>query len=690
MSLLIEYPLWFLLFCFLNGAAFSFGLYYRRRNTSENFIVLAGLVLLRFLSVSLITFLLLTPLIRKTIRQLEKPVIAIGLDGSQSVVSSADSAEVRKSLVNDLRNLSHELSDRYEVALYTIGRNVSPGLQKDFSAKHTDISGFFDELQSRYANRNLGAVIIATDGIYNKGTNPYYAAQKLNVPVYSIALGDTSLHRDVLIRSVSVSKQVYLGDQFPFEIIAELDKYTGREVRLSVLHSGEAVFTKAFSAYGDHEFIRVGGILEAKEKGIQKYTIEIKTPGDEFNMGNNKRDFYVEVVESRIRVALVYESPHPDIAAIVNALQSSAKFEVTQLRPAELQSKQRTYDLYIFYQIPSTAGLSDPSKLLPGGSPVLYIIGSQTDLAGFNRLKTGLVINSRRNTMTDIQPILNPDFTLFSFNRETALAISEFPPLQCPAGTFETAGLTDVLCYQNIGNMSTKFPLILFYDMPERKTCIIAGENIWRWRIADYIQKSDFRIFDEMISRIAQYLSVKNDSCPFRVEVKAQLEEGDPIKFDAFLFNPSHELINDPDVFLELKNEEGKSYPYSFTRNEKAYYLNAGYFPAGNYTYEASVKTAQALYKKQGRISIIPLDIELVNLVADHALLQQISSKYEGKVVSRKDILSLAQLLKKRGDLKSIIHLQRKYIELAGEWWLFLLVLLLLSAEWAIRKRSGM
>ncbi len=238
MSLLIEYPLWFLLFCFLNGAAFSFGLYYRRRNTSENFIVLAGLVLLRFLSVSLITFLLLTPLIRKTIRQLEKPVIAIGLDGSQSVVSSADSAEVRKSLVNDLRNLSHELSDRYEVALYTIGRNVSPGLQKDFSAKHTDISGFFDELQSRYANRNLGAVIIATDGIYNKGTNPYYAAQKLNVPVYSIALGDTSLHRDVLIRSVSVSKQVYLGDQFPFEIIAELDKYTGREVRLRILHSG--------------------------------------------------------------------------------------------------------------------------------------------------------------------------------------------------------------------------------------------------------------------------------------------------------------------------------------------------------------------------------------------------------------------------------------------------------------------
>ena len=72
---------------------------------------------LRFFSVTLITFLLLSPLIRRTTREVEKPVIVIGVDGSLSVVSSSDSNEVRNSLGKDIENLSRELSKRYEVCL---------------------------------------------------------------------------------------------------------------------------------------------------------------------------------------------------------------------------------------------------------------------------------------------------------------------------------------------------------------------------------------------------------------------------------------------------------------------------------------------------------------------------------------------------------------------------------------------
>ena len=690
MSLLTEFPLWFLLFCFLAGALFSFGLYFRKTRNPENSALLIVLILLRFLSVSLITFLLLTPLIRRTVRQIEKPIIAIGIDGSQSVVSSADSVAVRNNLSRDIENLSRELSGRFEVAVYTFGQTFSQGLPKDFNGNRTDISGFFNELGSRYVNRNLGAVIIASDGINNKGTNPWYAIQKLNVPVYSVALGDTSLKRDMYIRHIDVSRQVYLNDQFPFEIMAGMDQYAGKETRLIIRHSGLVVFSKNITAYNDHSILRISGALQSKEKGIQKYSVEIESPGDEFNRTNNTRDFYVEVLETRIRVALVYESPHPDIAAIVSALGGTAKFEVSQLKPSELQNGKKEYDLYIFYQLPSVAGMTDISRLLPDGKPALFVLGSQTDLSGFNRLKTGLVINSQRKTMTDIQPIVNPDFSLFRFDREFSAVISEFPPLQCPSGVFETGIMADVLCFQKIGNVNTKYPLLLFFDLPARKTGVIAGENLWRWRISDYIQKSDFRLFDEMITSIVQYLSVKTDPSPFRITVKSRIDEGDPLEFDAVLFNPGHELVNDPDVMLELKNEAGKSYPYSFTRTEKGYYLNAGYFPAGNYTYEATVKTAQAVYKKQGHMSITPMDIELMNLVADHALLNKLSSRYNAKVVSQKNITELPELLKKRVDLKSIIHLQRKYTELAGEWWLFLIILIMLFAEWAISKRNGL
>jgi len=689
-SLLTEYPPWFLLFCLLAGAAFSAFLYYRRRGQEIRRSVLLVLRLLRFLSVSLLAFLLLSPQVRRTAREIEKPVVAIGVDGSLSVGQSSDSAEVKKRLNEQINKLSSELSGRFEVALYTFGQDVSPGLPSEFRGNHTDISEFFTELGSRYLNRNLGAVIIATDGLYNKGTNPAYESARMGIPVYCIALGDTSLHRDVFIRNINASRQVYLDDQFPFEILAELDKYTGKEARLLIRHKGVVVFSKTLAAGSERAIIRVNGLLQAKEKGLQKYSVEIETDGEEFNKGNNKRDFFVDVMESRIRVAVVYESPHPDIAAIVSALGSSLKFEVSQMKTSGLSDRSKQYDLYILYQLPSVAGIQDPLKLIPPGSPVLYILGSQTDLSGFNRLKTGLIINAQRKTMTDIQPVLNQNFSLFGIEKDAAGLIQEFPPLQCPSGTFQTGVLSDVLLYQKIGNISTRFPLIMFFDLPERKTGIIAGENIWRWRISDYMQKSDFRLFDDMICRIIQYLSVKTDPSPFRVIFKERLEEGDPLEFDATLFNPGREPVNNADVVLELKNEEGKSYPYVFSRTEKAYYLNAGYFPAGNYTFDASVKTLQGTYRKQGRFSITPLDIELVNLVADHGLLRQISAKNSGAVVSQKEISLLGGMLQKRNDLKSIIHLQRKYTELAGEWWLFLLLLALLSAEWAIRKRNGM
>jgi len=688
-SLLTEYPVWFLLFCILAGALFSIGLYYSKRRTDDNLRVFAALFLLRFFSVTIISFLLLTPLIQRSTRQVEKPVIAIGIDGSRSVVSSVDSIEVRKNLCRDIENLSHELSDRFEVAFYTFGQDVVPGLTKDFKGNHTDISEFFNELARRYANRNLGAVILATDGIYNKGSNPYYAAEKLSAPVFTVALGDTSLHKDVLIMNINVSKQVFLNDEFPFEIMVEADKYTGKEIKLVVKHSGEMVFNRVVKATNDHALIRVSGTLQARQKGMQRYSVELETPGGEFNQANNKRDFYVEVLESRIRVALVYESPHPDIAAIASALGSSAKFNVTQLNPSELLKSPDEFDLYIFYQLPSVAGTSDPAKLLPERSPVLYVIGSQTDLAGFNRQKTGLIINAQQKTMADIQPVLNPDFSLFGLGREFSGIVKEFPPVQCPTGSYQTAVLSDVMFYQKIGEVKTNFPLLMFFDMPSHKTGIIAGENIWRWRMSDYAQESSFSLFDDMITRMVQYLAVKNDPSPFVVNAGNRLEEGDPVEFDATLFNPAHELINTPDVTLELKNEEGKTYPFLFTRTEKGYYLNAGYFPSGNYTWSASAKTAQALYTKKGLISITPLDIELVNLMADHTLLKQISAGNKGEMVSQKDILKLAEIIKKRNDIKPVIHLKRKYTDLAGEWWLFLLILGLLSAEWAIRKRNG-
>jgi hypothetical protein len=629
-------------------------------------------------------------LVRRTIRQIEKPIIVIGVDGSASMVTNRDSSSIRRNLSRDLEKLIRELSGRFVVKTYTFGDHLSAGIPSDFKDKSTDISMFFDEISNRYVNKNLGAVILASDGIYNKGANPYYSSMKLNVPVYVISAGDTIQRKDALIRNVTVNKQVYFNDQFPFEMMIEFNKCMGQTSRLQILHSGQAVFTKSLTPSDDHSIIRIDGVLQAREKGIQKYTIELQPLEGEISKFNNKRDFYVEVLESRIEVAIIYDSPHPDIAALVSALGSGEKFEVSQFSPSDLRNSHKVFNLYIMYQIPSVTGTAEPSGLIPAGSPVLFVVGNQTDLAGFNRMKTGLIINAQRKSMIDVQPLPNPDFSLFSIDPQTFPLVREFPPLQCPSGSFESGLITDILFFQKIGNVQSRFPLVMFFDLPERKTGIIAGENFWRWRMWDYIQKSDFTLFDDLFTRIAQYLAVKTDSNPFRVNVKSRIEEGSAMEFDASLFNASHELINTPDVSLEITNEEGRKYPFIFTRTEKGYYLNAGIFPYGNYTFDATTTLGQSTYKKHGQLTVIPLDLEMINLIADFNLLHRIASSHDGIMVSGNDILKLGEIIPKRDDIKSISRFQKKFTDLTGNLWMFITILLLISGEWALRKRNGL
>jgi len=689
-NLVTEYPTWFLLFCLLTGAVFSAGLYFRQRPTDISLPLLRVLIILRFLSVTFISFLLLTPLVRRTINQVEKPIIVIGLDGSASMITTGDSSNVRKSLPENLEKLARDLSGRFMVKTYTFGDQLSPGLQNDFKRKSTDISLFFDEMSNRYSGKNLGAVILASDGIFNKGSNPYYSALKLNVPVYTISTGDTNRRKDALIRNITVNREVYLNDQFPFEMMIEFTKCKGQASKLQIMHSGQVVFSKSIIPSDDHSVVRLEGVLQARERGIQKYSVELQELEGEISKINNKRDFYIDVVESRIKVAIVYENPHPDIASIASALGSSEKFEVSQFTPFELKSSGKIFHLYIFYQLPSLTGTIDPSKLIPQGSPILFIVGNQTDLSGFNRMKSGLIINSQKRNLADVLPILNPDFSLFSIDPQLVPLIGEFPPLQCPSGSFESGAATDILFFQKIGNVQTRIPLVMFFNLPERKTGIIAGENFWRWRLLDYIRKSDFTLFDDLFTRIAQYLSVKTDTSPFRVNVKSRIEEGSALEFDASLFNATHELVNTPDASLELTNENGKTYPFIFTRTGKGYYLNAGIFPYGSFTYTATTSLGNSTYKKHGQLTVTPLDLEMINLVADHNLMHRIASSHDGAMVSENEIPKLEEILMNRDDLKSISHERKKFTDLTGNLWIFITIMLLISGEWALRKRNGL
>ncbi len=144
------------------------------------------LAVVRFLAVSFLAFLLLSPLIRTSINRVEKPIVVLLQDNSQSVKMKKEDS---LGYVNQINSLVKNLSGKYDVKTYSFGSSVTEGLPFSFSEKTTNMSLALDQIANIYTNQNLGAVILASDGIYNEGSNPAYLNEKLHAPVYTIGPG---------------------------------------------------------------------------------------------------------------------------------------------------------------------------------------------------------------------------------------------------------------------------------------------------------------------------------------------------------------------------------------------------------------------------------------------------------------------------------------------------------------------
>jgi hypothetical protein len=49
----------------------------------------------------------------------------------------------------------------------------------------------------------------------------------------------------------------------------------------------------------------------------------------------------------------------------------------------------------------------------------------------------------------------------------------------------------------------------------------------------------------------------------------------------------------------------------------------------------------------------------------------------------------LADLIRKNENIKTVVYEDKRYSDLVDVKWVFVLILLLLSAEWFLRKREG-
>jgi hypothetical protein len=678
------------------GASLAIILYFRNRKDDLPQSVTRLLAVIRFFSISLISFLLLSPLIRSVTRTYEKPIVIVALDNSLSILNGKDSVYYQTTYLQSLERMVDELNHRYDLRVYTFGDKLSrTGGDEEpllsFTGQQTNLSAVFDEVTNAYPNRNVGAVVLASDGIYNSGLNPLYSSRNLRYPLYTLALGDTSLQKDVILAKVNYNRVAYLGNNFPIEIIVKSLKYNGNRTRISVSNGDSVLFTQIVDFTGDHFTKSIYAELEATRTGLQRFRISASALPEEFTTLNNTYDISVEVLDSRQKILILFNSPHPDVSALKSAILTNYNYEVEDFPVSEFRNELTGYNLVVMHQLPAK-NQSQPvvvDKVMDSGLPVLFIVGSQTDLNALNRLKRGLEIIPQQSMTNEALPVWNENFVLFQTDEETREDLLSVPPLNCPFGEYRLLPNLNIMLYQKIGRVTTDLPLILFSENQEGKTGFVTGEGLWKWRLNNFARRENHRAFNQIVLKVVQYLVATDEKGFFRVTCTNSFPENEAVEFDAEVYNKSYEPINDPDVELVIENEEGARFPFVFARKGRSYHLSAGSFPPGNYSYHVTVKVGQDLYEKRGVFSVEDLNVEKTSTVADHSLLFTLAGRHDGQMLYPNQLDQLPDLLGQRDDIHTVIYTQKTYNEFNNIIWVLVVIVMLLATEWFIRKYKG-
>jgi hypothetical protein len=692
LSIITEAPAWYLLFCILAGLVYAGVLYYREARLKEISLWLRSVMgVFRFIVVFFLAFLLMSPLLKTIFREVEKPVIVIAQDESLSMTMGKDSSFNKNDYPKKIEALKEALGDKFNVVTYGFGDKFREGASFTYKDKITDFSVLFDELETRYADRNLGAVIIASDGIYNQGQSPVYAAEKIIAPIFTIAMGDTTVHKDLILTKVIHNGIAFLGNTFPLDVVVNAHRGLNAKSTLTVSKGGQVLFSKPVDINADPFTQTIPVELLASNAGLQRYTVALTVIDGENNVLNNKQDIFIDVLDGRQKILIVGAAPHPDLGALKMAIESNDNYQAETYVLSDFDKQVSPYNLAILHNIPSETAQGQKllADLAAAKIPVFYITGAQSRFTSFNALGTGVnvQINGLRPNESEAVPVT--DFPYFNLSQEAINYMPKFPAVLTPFGTFTTSPAVTTFARQKIGSLKTDYPLWVFSQQGERKVSVFLGEGLYKWRLHDFADHGNHDIFNELIGKTIQFLSVREEKSFFRVTTKSNYLENEPVQFEAEVYNQSYELINSSVVTMDIIDEKGTRYPNTFSRTGKGYRLGDRMFAVGEYKYEARTKVGDKTYTHNGRFSVSPLLVEIANTTADHQVLYNLSKRHNGELFQPNNLEKLAQTLNAREDIKPVIYNTKKLVDIINLWWIFALLIALLSLEWFIRKRHG-
>ncbi len=634
---------------------------------------------LRGLLVLLVLMLIVAPDIHTTKNETKEPIILFLQDKSISIAHALkdDSTAYR----NSIETLQEKLNKEHQVVSWSFGDAVQRDSIYNYTDETTNIAQALSEAQEYYGGQNLGAVILATDGRFNQGTNPAYQNLALKANLYTIGLGDSTVQKDIKIANTYYNRTATLNNDFEIRADIIATKCNGYTGNITLSEDNQVLARKAISIQGDKYDRAVSFTIRADQPGIHHYQLQLPTFDGEQNVTNNKRDIFVDVLDSKKNILIAAVAPHPDVAAIKLALEGLDNYNISVETGINLDVDVNEYDIFILHQMPYANDYFFKS-VVKSKKPIWYILGDRTNPSVLAQGPKPVAINARQGFLRNVMATHNSGFNLFTLPKNIKEVMAELPPISIINGSMSLLPNSEMLFYDQRTNVP-----IWTLQQNTTPTAMLSGVGLWRWRMYEYKNFGTHNTIDECIKQTVAFLATNSNRKQFDVKLPKHIwSNRQAISMNAYLLNANSEQVNTSDVTMTIIDSAGNKKDFSFERSGSSYKLNIGIWAEGRYTYEATTKYNNKDLTATGSFIVESQPVELLETSADFAGLYNLSQKYNGAFFTTATMSSIYDSIQNNESIKPVITTEVTTIPLIDRKWIFFLILIIALVEWLLRK----
>lgn len=720
-----SWPRWTLAFLVVCAAAGLAYFYFRTKQARQRQIVLWGL---QTAMLGLLLLLLWQPAVSITALRSQQNIVAVLVDDSRSMSlrESNESRIERARQVLDSGMLA-KLSNRFQVRLYRMGSTVER--MKDAGSLHgqeasTQIGRGLQQLAAEAGTLPIGAAILLSDGADTSGgidNETFQALSRRHLPVSTVGFGETTLDHDVELDSINLPASTLADSRLEVQAKLRQRGFSGTRTKLTVSSGGKTLASREIVLRNAPEQLETlefhGGA-----SGVRTVEVRLDPVSGETNRDNNRRSQILSVEGGKRRILYVEGEPRWDYKFMRRALDDDPAIAVI--------SMLRTTQNKIYRQ-----GIANPSELA-NGFPVkaedlfaydaivlgsveasYFNAGQQSAIESFaDRRGGGLLFLGGRASLADGGYNINPFSGLLPVtlpNRRNTFQRT------FAAVELTDAGKNSLLCridetreksnkhwealpylanYQDPGtpkpaasvlarsvNGNTRTPLLVTENYGRGRTAVFATGGSWRWRMQQPIEDKSEETFWRQLLR----WTVTGTHGPVTTSFTGNLQDDGRMQLRAEVRDRAFQLAGDAEVQAHVVKPDGSAETLGLRPDPAApgLYLADWNAPvSGSYAAEVTATRGQ---ETLGR-DVLPFrredgSAENFHREQNRDLLRQLSEGTGGRYYTAPEARSLPdEIAYSEAGITA-----RELKDLWDMPVVFLLLLLLKSSEWILRRRWG-